>query len=145
MMTTALGQEKRVGVLCVEDNPRVASALRTKLSQLAEFEWLGWLPTADTLADRADNDNPSIILLDLDMPGRNPLEALAELSTRAPGVRVIIFSGHVRKDLIASAIDSGAWGYVSKNDGEEALLSALRSVVAGELAMSPEVQTTWRR
>lgn len=143
-MTAATPENEPIGILCVDDNPRVANALRAKLSQLEGFEWRGWVPSADSLLEQAEQEKAQVILLDLDMPGRDPLQALAELTARCPQIKTIIFSGHVRKELIACAIDSGAWGYVSKNDGEEALISALRSVTSGEFAMSPEVRTSWR-
>jgi DNA-binding NarL/FixJ family response regulator len=139
----ATENKQPIGILCVDDNPRVAKALRAKLSHLAGFAWRGWVPNADTLVEQFGDDT-HVVLLDIDMPGRDPLDALADLMSRRPDVRAIIFSGHVRKDLIAAAIDSGAWGYVSKNDGEDALISALRAVAAGEFALSPEVHTSWR-
>lgn len=74
----------------------------------------------------------------LDMPGRDPFDALAELVERCPGSRVIIFTRHARRELIDRALDAGAWGYLSKNDGEEELVKALRLVAAGEFALGPE-------
>lgn len=131
------------GILCVDDNALVAEALRHKLSRTPGFEWRGWLPDADALVQRAADDCPELILLDLDMPGRDPFDALAEVVELCPKVKTVVFSGHVRKDLIDRAIDSGAWGYIAKSDGEEALIDALRQIVAGEFTMSPEVRRTW--
>ncbi len=131
------------GVLCVDDNPAVTDALRVKLGRSNEFEWRGSLHSADDLLDRCERERPAIVLLDVDMPGKDPFEALAELTARAPDIIVLIFTGHVRKDLIERALDCGAWGYVSKNDGEDELLAAMKRAANEELALSPEAQRTY--
>lgn len=129
-----------ISVLCVDDNQDVARALRRKLVLVNGFDWRGWLPDAGELLGNAKQHCPSVILLDIDMPGPDPFGVLAELSAQCPDSRVVIFSGHIRRELIDRALDSGAWGYVSKNDGEAALVDAIRRVNAGELVLSPEVQ-----
>lgn len=140
MMST--GREN-LGILCVDDNPLVADALRTKLSRIDGFTWRGWLSSADGLVERAQQDCPAIVLLDIDMPGKNPFEALEELCERCPTARVVVFSGHVRRELIERAVDAGAWGYVSKNDGENALVEVLRRVAADEFALSREARLVY--
>jgi DNA-binding NarL/FixJ family response regulator len=62
-----------------------------------------------------------------------------------PNMRVVILSGHVRRELIDRAIESGAWGYVSKHDGADAVVAAIRSVARGEFTLGPEVQAEYRR
>lgn len=135
---TGPGDETVCRVLCVDDNPAVAEALRVKLSRRGGFLWLGRLGSADALPEMAAKLRPDLILLDMDMPGRDALDSLRECVARCPEVRAIVFTGHVRRELIERAIDSGAWGYVSKNDGEEELLAAIVRVGAGELGMSTE-------
>lgn len=137
MMTT----RRAPTVLCVDDNAEVAEALRRTLSRQAELTWLGWLPDATGLVERVREACPSIVLLDLDMPGRNPFEAMAEVLAVCAGTRIVVFSGHARKDLIDRAIDAGAWGYVSKNEGEGVLLDAIARVLDGEFFLSPEVRS----
>ena len=127
-------------ILCVDDNRHVADALRVKIGQERTLEWLGWLPDATDLVAKVVAESPTIVLLDLDMPGRDPFEALAELSDIGTGTRTLVFSGHVRKELIDRAIEAGAWGYVSKSEGEEALLDAIEKVLGGEFTLSPEVR-----
>lgn len=138
MMTA---QAQKYTVLCVDDNPHVAEALRVRLDRNGSFEWLGWLPDATTLTDRVQRDSPALVLLDLDMPNRDPFEALAEVTAEHPETKVVVFSGHVRRQFIDRAIEAGAWGYVSKNEGEDVLLNALEKVLGGEFTLSPEVRT----
>lgn len=130
---------ERVTVLCVDDNPQVAEAMRLKIDAEPGFAWTGWLPNANELVTKTAAGRPTIVLLDIDMPGRGAFEALAEVSRACPASRVVIFSGYVQRDLIERAVQSGAWGYVSKNDGDDELFAVMHKVAAGELAFSPEV------
>ncbi len=133
-------QTRPISILCVDDNISVVKALEVKLARTGLFDWKGSLPRANDLVATAVRENPFLVLLDVDMPGVDPFTALAELSDRCPNTRVVIFSGHVRRELVQRAVDSGAWGYVSKNDGEDELIKAIQGVAEGEFALSPEVQ-----
>ena len=127
-------------VFCVDDNLAVADAVRVKLTRSGEFGWKGSLPSADHVVEICRRECPDLLVLDVDMPGRDPFEALAELIDLCPAIRVVVFSGHVRHDLISRSMEAGAWGYVSKNDGEDALIAVLRRVIAGDIAFSAEAQ-----
>jgi two-component system response regulator DesR len=129
-----------ISVLCVDDNDLVAGAVAAKLRMEGGFVWKGRLATADGLVATALRERPSVILLDIDMPGRDPLEAIQDLTEQGATSRVVIFSGHARPELLVRAIEAGAWGYVSKSDGEDALVEGIRSVASGEFALSPEVR-----
>jgi two-component system response regulator DesR len=134
-----------ISVLCVDDNEFVASAVAAKLRMAGGFRWAGHLSTANDLADVASRESASIVLLDVDMPGKNPFDALGEVLARWAECRVIVFSGHVHTALLDRAIEAGAWGYISKNDGEDAMLEGIRQVAAGEFALSPEIQALCER
>jgi DNA-binding NarL/FixJ family response regulator len=131
---------KSVSILCVDDNDEVAEALRVKFSRAGGFDWKGRLATADDLVPLIDREAPRVVILDVDMPGRDPFEASLESSARFPNTFIVFFSGHLRWDYINRAIDCGAWGYISKNDGEDALIDAVRRVIAGEFVLSPEAR-----
>jgi two-component system invasion response regulator UvrY len=134
-----------ISVLCVDDNEHVALAIAQKLRVIGGFEWRGRLECADELAAVATGACPAIVLLDLDMPGKDPFVAVQELVERCPASRVIIFSGHVRPELFERGLIAGVWGYISKSDGEDALISGIRSVASGEFAMSAEVHAICNR
>lgn len=133
------------GVLCVDDNEQVAEAVRVKLGRAEGFRWIGWLATADALMEWVGREPPSAVVLDIDLPGRSPFAAVAELAESHPDVRVVMFSGHVGYELIERALEAGAWGYVSKNDGEDALIAALRRVASGDIALSREARAAYGR
>lgn len=131
-----------VTVACVDDNQQVADALRLLVERDAELSWQGWLDSADGLVEYVERVGPAVVVLDVDMPGRSPFDACAELQARCPATRALFFSGHVRRELIERALVAGAWGYVSKSDGADALLAAVREVAAGGFVLSPEARAS---
>jgi two-component system invasion response regulator UvrY len=135
----------RINVLCVDDNQHVAHAVDITLTRSARFSFAGWLPTADEVETAAEREHAAIVLLDIDMPGRDPFEASAALMECLPEVKVVFFSAHVGRELIDKAVESGAWGYASKNDGDRALLEVLDKVSGGEFGISPSVRACYGR
>lgn len=150
MMLTAARPLKANGrkrVFCADDNPLVTEALRIQINRAPDFRWIGCTDSADDLlieaaaiADADESECPDIVLLDIDMPGRDPFGAIGELHKICPRARVLMYSGLVRRDWVERAMEAGAWGYVAKSDGEQALLAAMRAALADEFALSPEVQ-----
>jgi DNA-binding NarL/FixJ family response regulator len=135
----------RKRVYCVDDNPLVSEALKVQIDRASDFRWIGCAGNADDLLSEmaaiADQDEcPDIVLLDIDMPGRDPFEAIVELRQMCPDTKVLMYSGLVRREWIERAMECGAWGYVAKSDGEQALLAAMRAAMADEIAFSPEAQ-----
>lgn len=121
-----------ISILCVDDNPAIAEALRCMIENERGMSWVGHLETADRLTPEAQGLEPDVVLLDLDLPGRPAFDALAELVQIVQDVRVIILSGHMSERLIDQALDAGAWGYVNKNEGPGAVIQAIHRVIAGE-------------
>lgn len=133
----------KIRVLHVDDNQGVADALRMKLSREVAFEWMGWIERADTMIEAATSAQASVVVVDLDMPGGDPLAAIRELAEAHPQIRVVVFTGHVHADNVERALNAGAWGYASKNDGEDELVEILRSVAIGQVRLSSEARVVY--
>jgi DNA-binding NarL/FixJ family response regulator len=144
-MTLTETQQRTVGkprVFCADDNPLVTEALQRYIERSPDFAWMGCAEDADALQAAINSSGcPDIVLLDIDMPGSDPFSAIGALASACASIRVIMYTGMVRRDLVERAIESGAWGYVSKGDGEEALFEAMRTVLSGHLALSPEARS----
>lgn len=125
----------------MDDNEEILWALGLHFAHTEGFEVVGSLSSAAGLVAAVKETKPDILVLDLDMPGKNPLQALREVHRSGAPTRTVVFSGHLRRELVDQAMNAGAWGYVTKNDGEASLVEAIRAVMAGEIAWSPEVQS----
>lgn len=126
-------------MLVVDDNYLVGKSLRFHLERERDLTCAGVLSSASALVETVRNLAPDVVLLDIDMPGRSPFDALAEVAVRYPATRVVMLSGHVRSELINRALEAGAWGYLSKNDDMPTIMGGIRRVMAGEVAMSADV------
>lgn len=126
----------RVRVLCVDDNAWVRQSLVMCFQAEEWLEVVGELPTADELARTVKELSPEIVLLDIDMPGRDSFEALQEMSQSHPNTRTIMMSGYIDANLIEKAMACGAWGYLSKSAGARAVVNAIKDVGNGEFVLS---------
>jgi DNA-binding NarL/FixJ family response regulator len=130
-----------VRVLLVDDNEEILWALGVHFARTEGFEVVGERSSAAGLVAAVKENEPDILVLDLDMPRKDPPRALRELNRSHGPTRAVVFSGHLRTELVDQAMNAGAWGYVCTSDGEDSLVAAIRAVMAGEIAWSPEVQS----
>jgi two-component system response regulator NreC len=136
MMTSS----KPIRILCVDDHAFLVDGLQARFALEKDFQCVGRLSTADTLVDEVRKTRAQIVLLDIEMPGVDPFEALKDLNRQVDDVRTIILSAYVRDHYIDSAYKSGAWGYFSKCDHTDAIVNGIRKVAGGEFALGPKVQ-----
>lgn len=119
-------------VMIVDDEPRLRSAWERLLRMHDDMEVVPSLDSADCLVSKVGEHRPAIILLDLTMPGRAPLAALAEAALAYPDSRFIVYSGAKDAATITSAANAGAWAFVDKIDPPDEILRTIRRVACGE-------------
>ncbi len=124
--------EEPTRILCVDDHAFVVAGLTARLEFEPDLRVVGWLDRADDLVREVRRSGAQIVVLDIDMPGADTFEALAELSEQCPQVRTILLSAYVRDHYIDRAFEAGAWGYLSKSDSPDAVVAGIRSVMHGE-------------
>lgn len=128
-----------IRVLCVDDNEYIREALQRRLSRYSDFRLVGALAQADDLVVEAVRTEAQIVLLDMNMPGKDPIEAARELAAAAPTVRIVALSGYLDAPMVDRALEAGLSGYLSKAEDPESLVCALRRAAAGEMVLSPDV------
>ena len=131
---------ERIRVLCVDDHEFLADGLRARMALAHDLEFVGWLPTAEGLRDKVEETDAHVVLLDVEMPGPDPFEAIGDLRRRRPETRVLVLSAYVRDHYFEAAVEAGAWGYLSKGDRPECLVEGIRKAARGQFAFSPEVE-----
>lgn len=124
-------------VLVVDDNKLVCDALKIMLDSADGMQYAGSLPSADELHETVLKEEPDVVVLDLDMPGRDPIDVVRSLADHRPSTRIIIYTGHVRQRLVDRVFDAGAWGFVGKCETTDAVIDAIRRVAAGEVVIAP--------
>jgi len=95
---------------------------------------------ADDAVAAAIRERPDIVLMDIDMPGLLAFDAVRTIKTRCSRTRVIVLSGFFHDKYIEEALAAEASGYVTKGDPPDAVVNAIRTVAAGGVYFSPQVQ-----
>lgn len=127
-------------ILCVDDNAMIVSALMRLLQHEDSLACAGIVREGDSAYDAVREIAPDIVLMDVDMPGVNTFDVVQRIAEDMPGVRVIMFSGHVNSEFIDRALDAGAWGYLSKNEDVHELIAAIKLAAHGEIVISKDAQ-----
>ncbi|HYD98889.1 MAG TPA: response regulator transcription factor [Alphaproteobacteria bacterium] len=125
----------KIRVLLVDDNDLLTMAMQETVDLEDDMECVGCLDRADTLPETVAEKTPQVVLLDLQMPGRDSLTAMQEVVAAKPEVRFIVCSGYADGELVDRAVSLGAWGFVMKNGDIDAMLNAIRRVAAGEMSL----------
>jgi DNA-binding NarL/FixJ family response regulator len=128
-----------IRVLCVDDHAFLVEGLQARFGLVRDIEFVGRLATADNLVDEVKRTRANVVLLDIDMPGPDPFEALEDLTRMCPNTHAIMLSAYVRDHYIDAAVNAGAWGYLSKNDDPDVIVEAIRKVAKDEFVFGPEV------
>jgi DNA-binding NarL/FixJ family response regulator len=127
-------------VLSVDDEEFIGETVRRLIAREHGIEFVGAMGSADHLAIRVAQTHATLVVLDLNMPGKDPLVALDEMHRIDPSVRVVIMSGDIDPALVRRAMRAGALGFISKDEPLEVIAAELRKAAEGENVMSPKVR-----
>lgn len=121
-------------IILIDDHPFILDALKLTI----KVSWPGAeVKCAESLEQACGlmegGWSPRLAMLDLGLPGYAELEALHAFRNRAPEVPVVVFSGLESREHTLMAIDSGAMGFIPKKLGRSEVISALQTVMRGEL------------
>jgi len=132
-------------VMCVERKASRTDALQDMVNRMENTEWAGVIAERESIASEASDRDADIVLLDIDLLGSNPFEAVESLRHRNPSVRSIVYSRHVKRDAVEKAFAAGAWGFVSKREGAAAIAAAITRVMRDEYVMGPDVEAAFMK
>jgi len=128
-----------VRILLADDHAVLRSGLRLLLTNTNEYEVVGEASSGIETLSLAEQLQPDLILLDLSMPALGGLEALPTLRKLVPSTRILILTMHDDPQYLRQALKHGASGYVLKKAADADLLSAMRSVLRGEVYVHPSM------
>jgi NarL family two-component system response regulator LiaR len=112
----------------VEDWRRfVSSMLRAE-----PFEIVGEASDGLMAVHLAEQMQPTVVLLDIGLPGLDGIKAGAGIRRVAPDAKIVFVSQEFDPDIIRAALQLGAWGYVLKSDAARELVKAINAVVGGK-------------
>lgn len=128
-----------IRILVADDHPIVRDGLIAILSTQPDFEIVGKASTGVEAINQADVLKPDLLLLDLEMPEMDGVEALRHLRDAHSPVRAIVFTAFDTDERIVGAVQAGAQGYLLKGAPREEIFNAIRVVHAGGSLLQPVV------
>ncbi len=128
-----------IRIMLADDHPIVRDGLAAVLGTQPDFEIIGQANDGLEAVDLASALKPDVVLLDLQMPGLDGMEALRAMRAENPGLRAIVFTASETDDRIIGAVQAGAQGYLLKGAPREELFNAIRVVARGGSLLSPVV------
>lgn len=127
-----------VKLFIVDDHYMVVEGIHSLLLNEQEIEWLGHAGNADSCISFLKQQQPDVILMDINMPGMSGIDLCKIVREMYPSVYIIGLSTFNQQSFIQKMIDNGASGYVLKNANKEELMEAVSAVAAGKTYFSDE-------
>jgi DNA-binding NarL/FixJ family response regulator len=126
-----------IAVLVVDDHEVVREGLRLALSRSPNIRVVGEASDGAAAVELAIRRNPDVVVMDIRMSGMDGIEATRLLSERAPDCKVLLFTAHADRSLLARGFDAGAKGYILKEAAHQTVVRAIEKVAAGEGYVDP--------
>ncbi len=126
-------------VLVADDHVVFRYGMRAMLANAEGFEVVGEAATGEEALKKTAEIRPDIVLMDIQMPGMNGIEATRRIVRANPQVGVVVVTMFGDDESVFSAMRAGARGYVLKGADAEEVMKVLRAVADGEAHFGPEI------
>jgi two-component system, NarL family, response regulator NreC len=124
----------RIRVLVVDDLAPMLSAISALLHD--SFDVVGMVSSGQAALEATRTLEPELIVLDVSMPGMNGIEVARELKRRAAKAKIVFLTVHEDSEIVASCLNVGALGFVTKALMKEDLISAMNDALADRIFVS---------
>jgi two-component system, NarL family, invasion response regulator UvrY len=128
-----------VSIMLVDDHAVVRAGYRRFLEQEPGYEVIAEAASGEEAYTLLQTRQPNVVVLDLSMPGGGGLSVLRRLKIRWPLLAVLVCSMHDNLAFAVQALRAGANGYVTKSSDPAFMVTAVRRVLSGTTALSPDI------
>ena len=129
-------QAAPIRVAIVEDSPGMLRNLGRLFSESPGFSCVGTHASAESALKKLFNENPDVVLMDINLPGADGVECVRQLKAKMPGTLFVMHTVYEDMDRIFQAIQAGASGYLLKRTDSLALLQSIREAKEGGAPMT---------
>jgi two-component system invasion response regulator UvrY len=130
---------KTVRILLVDDHAVIREGYRALLAKQDGLLVVGEACDAAKAYQCYKDMRPDVVIMDISMPGRGGIDAIEHIRQLDASARILVFTMHSSTTYALQAFRAGAKGYVTKSSPPDLLISAVRDVAAGRVAMCPEI------
>ena len=136
--------KQKIRVLIADDHAMVRMGLASLLGTEPDIEVVGEAEDGADAVKKAVSVRPDVVVMDLVMPQKDGAEATTEILKLIPDAKVLLLTTFGTADGVAHALAAGATGAMMKNADFNELAAAIRTVAAGERAVSPDIERFMR-
>jgi len=129
----------RSRIVIVEDNDAVREGFSLIINSVSKYYVVNGYDNAEDAIKNVKKDKPDIVLMDLELPGMNGIEAISALKKINPNIDMIVNTIYENSELVFQALCAGASGYITKNTSHSELLNAMDEVTEGGAPMSSKI------
>lgn len=126
-----------ISIVLADDHTVVRRALRLLLEEEPEFEVVAEADDADGAVRYARGHKPTVLILDLNMPGKPSLDAIPEIREASPETKIVVLTMQKEPAFARQALQLGVLGYVLKEAADDELVQAVRSAAVGGTYLQP--------
>lgn len=132
-------EETKIRVILADDHPLLRQALRNVLERHPDFQVVGEASDGEEAVRLATRLMPDVVVMDINMPKLNGLEATQQIKMKCPKVAVLVLTVYDDIQHILGIIEAGAAGYLTKSVFGDEVVNAIRGVVAGETILGASI------
>lgn len=130
---------REIRVLVVDDHAILRDGIRSLLERQDDMRVIGEAANGQEALTQIGELQPDIVLMDVNMPGMNGLEATRRVKALFPDVKILILTQHDSQEYISPLLQAGASGYVLKRSGGREVVNAIRHVIEQGAFLEPSV------
>lgn len=131
------GATDKITIVLADDHTVVRRALRLLLEEEPDFEVVAEADDADAAVRYVRGHKPTILILDLNMPGKPSLEAIPEIQEGSPNTQIVVLTMQKEPGFARQALQLGVLGYVLKEAADDELVQAVHRAAVGETYLQP--------
>ena len=139
MVDESSDADEEIRVVVVDDQTAIREALATVLDLQPGLSVIGTAADGEQAVEAAAGE-PHVMLMDLNMPVLDGVEATRRITQRYPQIAVVVLTTFADEESILAALGAGARGYLTKESGRADIARAVRAAAAGQAVLDPAVQ-----
>jgi two-component system response regulator NreC len=133
------GATQPITIVLADDHAVVRSALRLLLDGETDIDVVAEAGDADGAIRYVGGHRPTVLILDLNMPGQSGLSAIPEIRRQSPETQIVVLTMQDETAFAREALQAGVLGYILKEAASEELVKAVRMAAAGKTYLQPEL------
>jgi len=128
-----------IRVLVVDDQAIVRKGVKALLGEFENIVVIGEASNGKEAVEQAENLKPDVILMDLEMPIMDGVDAISQITSQQEKARIVVLTSFATDDKVFPAIRNGALGYILKDSEPNKLIEAIQQVHLGEPSLDPSI------